>query len=52
MSRPSRPILILQLFENDCPVWTVAQMTRALGLSSSTVYRHVRNLVSAGFLIR
>lgn len=25
-------------------------MTRALGLSSSTVYRHVRNLVAAGFL--
>lgn len=50
MSRPSRPILILQLFEKDCPVWTVAQMTRTLRLSSSTVYRHVRNLVSAGFL--
>jgi DNA-binding IclR family transcriptional regulator len=50
MSRPSRLVLILQLFEKDRPVWTVEQMTRALRLSSSTVYRHVRSLVSAGFL--
>jgi DNA-binding IclR family transcriptional regulator len=50
MSRPSRLVLILQLFERDRPVWTVEQMTRALGLSSSTIYRHVRNLVAAGFL--
>ena len=50
MTRSSRLILILQLFEQDRPVWTVGEMTRALGLSSSTVYRHVRNLVRAGFL--
>jgi len=50
MSRPSRPILILQLFEKDRPVWTVEQMTRTLRLSSSTVYRHVLDLVGAGFL--
>lgn len=50
MSSPTRLILILQLFERNRPVWTVEQMTRALGLSSSTVYRHVRNLVRGGFL--
>jgi DNA-binding IclR family transcriptional regulator len=50
MSSPTRLILILQLFERDRPVWTVEQITRALGLSASTVYRHVRNLVSGGFL--
>jgi DNA-binding IclR family transcriptional regulator len=49
MSSPTRLILILQLFERR-PVWTVEQMTRALGLSTSTIYRHVRNLVRGGFL--
>lgn len=50
MSRSSKLILILQLFEGNRPVWTVEQMTRALGLSASTTYRHVRSLVRAGFL--
>jgi DNA-binding IclR family transcriptional regulator len=50
MSRSSKLILILQLFERNRPVWTVEQMTRALGSSSSTVYRHVRSLVASGFL--
>lgn len=42
--------MILQLFDRSSPVWTVEQMTRTLGLSSSTIYRHVRSLVKAGFL--
>ena len=46
----SRQIMILQLFDRSRPVWTVGQMTRALGLPESTVYRHVRNLVTAQFL--
>jgi len=46
----SRQIMILQLFEKSRPVWTVGQMTRALGLPESTIYRHVRNLVTAQFL--
>ena len=50
MKTTSRQILILHLFEVEKPVWTVEQMTRALKLPESTVYRHVRNLVSAGFL--
>jgi DNA-binding IclR family transcriptional regulator len=49
-NRPSRLVMILQLFDRDRPVWTVEQMARALGLSSSTIYRHVRNLVKGGFL--
>jgi DNA-binding IclR family transcriptional regulator len=50
MSRSSRLLVVLQLFENDRPVWTVEQISRALGISASTAYRHVRDLVSAGFL--
>ncbi len=50
MSRSSKLVLILQLFESTRPVWTVEQMTRALGSSASTTYRHVRSLVASGFL--
>ncbi len=50
MKNTSRQIMILSLFERDHPVWTVSGMTAALGLPESTVYRHVRNLVSARFL--
>ena len=50
MKTSSRQILVLQLFEREKPVWTVEQMTRTLKLPESTVYRHVRNLVAAGFL--
>lgn len=46
----SRQIMILQLFDRRHPVWTVGQMTRALKLPESTIYRHVRNLVAAQFL--
>lgn len=46
----SRQIMILQLFDRSQPVWTVEQMTRALGFPESTIYRHVRNLVEAQFL--
>lgn len=42
--------MILQLYERSRPVWTVGQMSRALGFPESTVYRHVRNLVAAQFL--
>lgn len=31
-------------------MWTVGQMTRALGFPESTIYRHIRNLVAAQFL--
>lgn len=50
MSRSNRLLVTLQLFENGRPVWTVEQISRALGISASTAYRHVRDLVGAGFL--
>jgi DNA-binding IclR family transcriptional regulator len=50
MSRQSRLILVLQLFENGRPVWTVDEISRALRISVSTAYRHVRELVGCGFL--
>jgi len=43
-------IAILQLFEDDRPVWTVEDIGAALGMPTSTTYRHVRGLVQAGFL--
>jgi DNA-binding IclR family transcriptional regulator len=50
MSRPHRLLAILQLFENGRPVWTVEDIGVALGMPTSTTYRHVRGLVQAGFL--
>lgn len=46
----SRQIMILQLFDRRRPAWTVEQMRRALKIPTSTIYRHVRNLVGAQFL--
>ncbi len=50
MSRSSRLIDILQLFENGRSVWTVDDISQELGISISTAYRHLRVLVSSGFL--
>lgn len=50
MSQPDRLLAILQLFEDERPVWTVEDIGVALGTSISTTYRHVRSLVQAGFL--
>lgn len=50
MSRPHRLLAILQLFEKGRPVWTVEDIGTALGMPTSTIYRHVRSLVQAGFL--
>jgi DNA-binding IclR family transcriptional regulator len=50
MARSSRLIVVLQLFENNRPVWTVDEISRTLGISVSTAYRHVRELVGSGFL--
>lgn len=46
----SRQIMILQLFDRRRPAWTVDQMKRALKIPTSTIYRHVRNLVGAQLL--
>ena len=50
MSRSARLIDILQLFEDGGAVWTVEDISRELGISVSTAYRHLRDLVRAGFL--
>ena len=50
MRRPHRLLAILQLFEDGRPIWTVEDIGTALGVPTSTIYRHVRNLVQAGFL--
>jgi DNA-binding IclR family transcriptional regulator len=50
MSRSSRLLSVLQLFDNGRPVWTVEEISRALRTSASTAYRYVRDLVQAGLL--
>lgn len=50
MSRSSRLLSVLPLFDNGRPVWTVEEISRALRISASTAYRYVRELVQAGFL--
>jgi DNA-binding IclR family transcriptional regulator len=50
MSRPNRVLAILDLFESARPVWTVEEIGAALRIPTSTIYRHVRDLVRAGFL--
>jgi DNA-binding IclR family transcriptional regulator len=50
MSGQARILSVLNLFEDGQPVWTVEEIGRALGLSTSTAYRSVRALAKAGFL--
>jgi DNA-binding IclR family transcriptional regulator len=50
MSRPSRTIAVLQLFDSGRPVWTVEEIAESLRTSVSTAYRTVRDLVQGGFL--
>jgi DNA-binding IclR family transcriptional regulator len=47
MSRPNRLLAILDLFEAARPVWTVEEIGTTLGIPTSTIYRHVRDLVQA-----
>ena len=50
MSQSSRLIDILQLFEGGHAVWTVDEISQELRISISTAYRHLRVLVTSGFL--
>ena len=45
-----RYINILKLFTEEKSVWTVSEMSEALGISASTLYRIVRELVAVEFL--
>ncbi len=50
MTRQPRLLAILQLFEQGQPALTVEDMAAALGMPTSTTYRHVRSLVQGGLL--
>jgi DNA-binding IclR family transcriptional regulator len=47
----SRVLGILDLFTPDAPVWTVDMLVEQLRLARATVYRYVRSLCDAGFLV-
>jgi DNA-binding IclR family transcriptional regulator len=47
----SRVLGILDLFTPDAPVWTVDLLVDRLGLGRATIYRYIRALCDAGFLV-
>ena len=47
----TRVLGILDLFTPETPVWTVDQLTERLAMGRATVYRYVRALCDAGFLV-
>jgi DNA-binding IclR family transcriptional regulator len=51
-TRSSRVLGILNLFSVERPVWTVEMMAGPIGMAPATVYRYVRDLSDAGFLIQ
>ena len=50
MTSPARVFAILNLFDEDHPVWHTDDINAALGYARATGYRYVRDLVDAGFL--
>ena len=50
MTSPARVFAILNLFDEDHPVWHTDDINSALGYARATGYRYVRDLVEAGFL--
>ena len=51
-TKSSRVLAILNLFSVEEPVWTVERMAGPIGAAPATVYRYVRDLCDAGFLIQ
>jgi DNA-binding IclR family transcriptional regulator len=53
-ARPSigRALAILDLFTADAPAWTAERICEERSLSVPTGYRYIRELVSAGLLVR
>jgi DNA-binding IclR family transcriptional regulator len=47
----TRVLGILDLFTPDTPVWTVDMLVERLMLARATIYRYVRALCDAGFLV-
>lgn len=52
MSSLSKMLSILDLFTVDTPVWSAEGISTKIGCSAPTGYRYVRELVSAGILLR
>jgi DNA-binding IclR family transcriptional regulator len=46
----ARMLQVLDVFTEDSPVWTTAELIDALGTSRSTGYRYIKTLTDAGFL--
>ncbi len=47
----TRVLGILDLFAPDTPVWTVDMLVEHLSLGRATIYRYIRALCDAGFLV-
>jgi DNA-binding IclR family transcriptional regulator len=47
----ARTLGILDLFTPEAPVWTADMLVERLGLARATVYRYLRALLDAGFLV-
>src|SRR5438270_9424812 len=47
----TRVLGILDLFTPETPVWTVDLLVERLGLGRATIYRYIRALCDAGFLV-
>jgi DNA-binding IclR family transcriptional regulator len=47
----TRVLGILDLFTPDTPVWTVDALVEYLSLGRATIYRYVKALCDAGFLV-
>ncbi len=52
MSSLKRMLAILDLFTKETPVWTAEDISARLGYTRPTGYRYVRELVTAGLLMR
>jgi DNA-binding IclR family transcriptional regulator len=48
----SKTLAILDLFTAESMVWTADEMAERLGYTRPTTYRYIRELISAGFLVR
>ena len=48
----ARALRILDFYSETQPLWSVEQISAALRLAAPTCYRYVRDLVSAGLLVR
>lgn len=50
MTSPARALAILNLFNEQHPVWHTDEINASLGYTRATGYRYVKDLVEAGFL--